>query len=203
MEIPPDRCPMAAAWVFRISVLFHLIVGLLILAPAGSLARALPHAPSSSFVPRDLDFLGDAFSDVAFQDDDSGHHLGGDDFPSRRATNPSAQRVTGSLRSGFPNQRLPDDDSDSSDDDDSANEDKALFVGNLDPRLTELDIVTAFEQFGDIRDVSMPLDRRDTDDTGANASNKNKSAGSNNRGFCFIQYDDVRSVDLALHSMKG
>jgi RNA recognition motif-containing protein len=59
--------------------------------------------------------------------------------------------------------------------------------GNLDPRLTELDMATAFEQYGTIVDLSMPTDKK----TGEN------------KGYCFLQYQDSRSCDLAFNNMKG
>ena len=48
-------------------------------------------------------------------------------------------------------------------------------------------MATAFEQYGTIVDVSMPTDRQ----TGEN------------KGYCFFQYQDSRSCDLALNNMKG
>jgi RNA recognition motif-containing protein len=48
-------------------------------------------------------------------------------------------------------------------------------------------MATAFEQYGTIVDLSMPTDRK----TGEN------------KGYCFLQYQDSRSCDLAFNNMKG
>jgi RNA-binding motif X-linked protein 2 len=62
-----------------------------------------------------------------------------------------------------------------------------IYVGNLDPRLTEGDVITVFSQFGDIVDINMVRDR----ETGKS------------KGFCFLGYQDQRSTVVAIDNMIG
>jgi RNA-binding motif X-linked protein 2 len=62
-----------------------------------------------------------------------------------------------------------------------------VFVGNLDFRLSEGDVVTVFSQYGEIADVNLVRDR----DTGKS------------RGFCYIAYEDQRSTVLAVDNFNG
>lgn len=62
-----------------------------------------------------------------------------------------------------------------------------IYIGGLDPKLTEGDVVIVFSQFGEIVDVNMIRDR---------ATGKSK-------GFCFICYEDQRSTILATDNMNG
>lgn len=62
-----------------------------------------------------------------------------------------------------------------------------IYVGNLDPRLTEGDIVTVFSQFGDIVDINLSRD---------------KITGKS-MGFCFIAFENQKSTILAIDNMIG
>jgi RNA-binding motif X-linked protein 2 len=62
-----------------------------------------------------------------------------------------------------------------------------VYIGNLDPRLTEGDIVTVFSQFGDIVDINLSRDK----ETGKSM------------GFCFLAFENQRSTVLAVDNMVG
>lgn len=62
-----------------------------------------------------------------------------------------------------------------------------VYIGGLNPGLTEGDIVIVFSQFGEIVDVNVIRDK---------ATGKSK-------GFCFICYEDQRSTVLAVDNMNG
>mmetsp|Transcript_33495 Transcript_33495/g.104008 ORF Transcript_33495/g.104008 Transcript_33495/m.104008 type:complete len:288 (+) Transcript_33495:82-945(+) len=62
-----------------------------------------------------------------------------------------------------------------------------VYVGGLNPGLTEGDVVIVFSQFGEIVDVNLVRD---------------KSTGKS-KGFAFICYDDQRSTILAVDNMNG
>eukprot|EP00033_Pygsuia_biforma_P003350 GCRY01003670.1.p1 GENE.GCRY01003670.1~~GCRY01003670.1.p1 ORF type:complete len:149 (+),score=15.70 GCRY01003670.1:155-601(+) len=62
-----------------------------------------------------------------------------------------------------------------------------VYVGGLDFRLTEGDIIAIFSQYGEIFDCNLVRDK----DTGTS------------RGFCFIGYEDVRSTILAVENFNG
>jgi RNA-binding motif X-linked protein 2 len=62
-----------------------------------------------------------------------------------------------------------------------------IYIGNLDPRLTEGDIVTVFSQFGDIVDINVARD---------------KESGKS-LGYCFLAFEDQRSTVLAIDNMVG
>lgn len=62
-----------------------------------------------------------------------------------------------------------------------------IYIGNLDPRLIEGDIVTVFSQFGDVVDINLSRDK----DTGKS------------QGFAFLAFEDQRSTVLAVDNMIG
>lgn len=62
-----------------------------------------------------------------------------------------------------------------------------VFVGNIDPRLTEGDLLVVFEQVGTVLYLHWPRDR----ETG-----KKKS-------FAYLVYEDQRSTDLAVDNFSG
>lgn len=62
-----------------------------------------------------------------------------------------------------------------------------LYIGNLDPRLTEGDVITVFSQFGDVVDINLSRDK----DTGKS------------QGFAFLAFEDQRSTVLAVDNMIG
>jgi RNA-binding motif X-linked protein 2 len=62
-----------------------------------------------------------------------------------------------------------------------------VYIGNLDPRLTEGDIITVFSQFGDIVDINLARD---------------KESGKS-MGFCFLAYENQKSTILAIDNMVG
>ena len=62
-----------------------------------------------------------------------------------------------------------------------------IYIGNLDLRLTEGDVITVFSQFGDIVDINMARDR----DTGKSM------------GFCFLAFENQKSTILAVDNMVG
>jgi RNA-binding motif X-linked protein 2 len=62
-----------------------------------------------------------------------------------------------------------------------------IYIGNLDPRLTEGDIITVFSQFGDIVDINLARD---------------KESGKS-QGFCFLAYENQKSTILAIDNMIG
>jgi RNA-binding motif X-linked protein 2 len=62
-----------------------------------------------------------------------------------------------------------------------------MYIGNLDPRLTEGDVITVFSQFGDIVDINLARDK----ETGKSM------------GFCFLAYENQKSTVLAIDNMIG
>lgn len=62
-----------------------------------------------------------------------------------------------------------------------------IYIGNLDPRLTEGDMITVFSQFGDIVDINLGRDK----DTGKSL------------GFAFLAYENQKSTILAIDNMIG
>lgn len=62
-----------------------------------------------------------------------------------------------------------------------------VYIGNLDPRLTEGDIITIFSQFGDVVDINLGRDK----ETGKSL------------GFCFLAFENQRSTVLAIDNMVG
>ena len=62
-----------------------------------------------------------------------------------------------------------------------------IYVGNLDLRLTEGDVVTVFSQFGDIVDVNLSRDK----------------VTGKSMGFGFIAFENQKSTVLAIDNMIG
>eukprot|EP00457_Paulinella_chromatophora_P010262 gb/GEZN01010357.1/.p1 GENE.gb/GEZN01010357.1/~~gb/GEZN01010357.1/.p1 ORF type:complete len:316 (-),score=61.74 gb/GEZN01010357.1/:203-1150(-) len=62
-----------------------------------------------------------------------------------------------------------------------------VFVGGLDYRLTEGDVLAVMSQFGEIVDLNLC---------------RNKETGKS-KGFCFLAYEDQRSSILAVDNMNG
>jgi len=62
-----------------------------------------------------------------------------------------------------------------------------VYIGGLDDRLTEGDVITIFSQYGEPVFLNMPRDK----ETGKT------------RGFAFLKYEDQRSCDLAVDNLGG
>ena len=62
-----------------------------------------------------------------------------------------------------------------------------VYIGNLDPRLTEGDVITVLSQFGDVVDINLVRDK----DTGKSL------------GFCFLGFDNPKSAVLAVDNLVG
>jgi len=62
-----------------------------------------------------------------------------------------------------------------------------IYVGGLNPGLTEGDVIIMFSQFGEIVDVNLVRD---------------KTTGKS-KGFAFVCYEDQRSTNLAVDNMNG
>ncbi|SCP04196.1 RNA-binding protein, putative [Plasmodium ovale] len=69
-----------------------------------------------------------------------------------------------------------------------------IYIGNLDTRLTEGDIVIVFSQFGEPIDVNLVRDK----ETGIYREFHSKS-----KGYCFLSYEDQRSTILAVDNFNG
>ncbi|GAW80629.1 RNA-binding protein [Plasmodium gonderi] len=70
---------------------------------------------------------------------------------------------------------------------DQYKESSYIYIGNLDKRLTEGDIVIVFSQFGEPIDVNLVHDK----ETGKS------------KGYCFLSYEDQRSTVLAVDNFNG
>ncbi|CAD2093080.1 RNA-binding protein, putative [Plasmodium vinckei lentum] len=70
---------------------------------------------------------------------------------------------------------------------DQYKESSYIYIGNLDNRLTEGDIVIVFSQFGEPIDVNLVRDK----ETGKS------------KGYCFLAYEDQRSTILAVDNFNG
>ncbi|KAG2386418.1 hypothetical protein C9374_002864 [Naegleria lovaniensis] len=62
-----------------------------------------------------------------------------------------------------------------------------IYVGGLDYRLTEGDLLSVFSQYGEIVDIDLVRDEQEL----------------TSKGFCFIAYEDVRSTILAIDNLNG
>ncbi|EMD40508.1 hypothetical protein CERSUDRAFT_44938, partial [Gelatoporia subvermispora B] len=62
-----------------------------------------------------------------------------------------------------------------------------IFVGGLNPELTEGDVITIFSQYGEVMDVNLP---------------RHKDTGKT-KGFGFLMYEDQRSTVLAVDNLNG
>lgn len=96
-----------------------------------------------------------------------------------------------------------------------------IFVGNLDKRLTEGDVITIFSQYGEIMDINLPRipegglrhqrvqdaegEARMTNDQKAQNAQQQQQNGKpgDRRGFGFILFEDQRSTILAVDNLNG
>jgi RNA-binding motif X-linked protein 2 len=62
-----------------------------------------------------------------------------------------------------------------------------IYIGGLDTRLSEGDVITIFSQYGEPVFINMARDK----ETGKS------------KGFCFLKYEDQRSCDLAVDNLGG
>lgn len=62
-----------------------------------------------------------------------------------------------------------------------------IWVGGLDFKLTEGDIIVIFSQFGEVIDINLARDK----ETGKS------------RGFCWIAFEDQRSTILSVDNLSG
>jgi RNA-binding motif X-linked protein 2 len=62
-----------------------------------------------------------------------------------------------------------------------------IYIGGLDERLTEGDVITIFSQYGEPVFINLVRDK----ETGKS------------KGFCFLKYEDQRSCDLAVDNLGG
>jgi RNA-binding motif X-linked protein 2 len=85
-----------------------------------------------------------------------------------------------------------------------------IFVGNLDKRLTEGDVIAVFSQYGEILDINLPrvTHNQEQSQGSANAGQSSNSAATaakpgDRRGFGFLLYEDQRSTVLAVDNLNG
>ncbi|KZS97793.1 hypothetical protein SISNIDRAFT_522631, partial [Sistotremastrum niveocremeum HHB9708] len=62
-----------------------------------------------------------------------------------------------------------------------------IYIGGLNPGLTEGDVITVFSQYGEVMDVNIPKDKET----------------AKSRGFAFLMYEDQRSTILAVDNLNG
>ncbi|EFC50848.1 RRM motif-containing protein [Naegleria gruberi] len=62
-----------------------------------------------------------------------------------------------------------------------------IYIGGLDFRLTEGDLLSVFSQYGEIVDIDLVREEQEL----------------TSKGFCFIAYEDVRSTILAIDNLNG
>jgi len=63
-----------------------------------------------------------------------------------------------------------------------------VYVGNLPSTLSEGDIIAVMSQWGEVDDINLVRDEKDT---------------GKSRGFCFLKYEDSRSCVLAVDNLNG
>ncbi|CAO1636276.1 unnamed protein product [Parajaminaea phylloscopi] len=83
-----------------------------------------------------------------------------------------------------------------------------VFVGGLDPALTEGDVITIFSQYGEIIDINLPkhtaqAQERAQSQEGQRARPDASSQVGKRRGFGFLLYEDQRSTILAVDNLNG
>ena len=92
-----------------------------------------------------------------------------------------------------------------------------IFVGNLDRRLTEGDVITIFSQYGEVLDINLPRipegglrDRGGSNGQGEppleqQQRQQQQQGGKpgDRRGFGFLLYEDQRSTVLAVDNLNG
>ncbi|MBW0462973.1 hypothetical protein O181_002688 [Austropuccinia psidii MF-1] len=84
-----------------------------------------------------------------------------------------------------------------------------IYIGGLDPELTEGDIITIFSQYGEPVDINLPKEkpRQQTTDVMMSApepsSSSLKPQKVKSRGFCFLMYENQLSTNLAVDNLNG
>lgn len=97
-----------------------------------------------------------------------------------------------------------------------------IFIGGLDPALTEGDVITIFSQFGEVLDIKLPKwtsssiasqQRRNASTTDPYSPSEERKRQQETeeaqkklgkrRGFGFLQYQDQRSTVLAVDNLNG
>lgn len=90
-----------------------------------------------------------------------------------------------------------------------------IFVGGLDPALTEGDVITIFSQYGEIIDINLPKhtaqqlerqQRQSGERPETQRSQSNAPSGSQvgkRKGFGFLLFEDQRSTILAVDNLNG
>lgn len=63
-----------------------------------------------------------------------------------------------------------------------------VYAGNLPVKLSEGDILAVMSQWGEVEDINLVRDDKDT---------------GKSRGFCFLKYEDARSCVLAVDNFNG
>lgn len=77
-----------------------------------------------------------------------------------------------------------------------------IYVGGLDPGLTEGDIITIFSQYGEPVDINLPKEKPTSDNTSTNNEKKDNNK-KKSRGFCFLMYENQLSTNLAVDNLNG
>lgn len=88
-----------------------------------------------------------------------------------------------------------------------------IFVGGLDPGLTEGDVITIFSQYGEILDINLPkwssssarpprVDGKTVERSEREQREAEARVGKR-RGFGFLLYEDQRSTILAVDNLNG
>jgi len=62
-----------------------------------------------------------------------------------------------------------------------------IYIGGLDFRLTEGDLLSVFSQYGEVVDIDLVRDEKER----------------TSKGFCFIAYEDINSTILAIDNLNG
>lgn len=79
-----------------------------------------------------------------------------------------------------------------------------VFVGNLDKRLTEGDVIAVFSQYGEVMDINLPrVSHNDQQDRRQSSAGESQSKAGDRRGFGFLLYEDQRSTVLAVDNLNG
>ncbi|KAG0142923.1 hypothetical protein CROQUDRAFT_206446 [Cronartium quercuum f. sp. fusiforme G11] len=85
-----------------------------------------------------------------------------------------------------------------------------VYIGGLDPGLTEGDVITIFSQYGEPVDINMPKAKNEHPKAEAgNSDGKNPEGAKTNagavrsRGFCFLMYENQLSTNLAVDNLNG
>ncbi|CAH7688986.1 hypothetical protein BY996DRAFT_4575596, partial [Phakopsora pachyrhizi] len=83
-----------------------------------------------------------------------------------------------------------------------------VYIGGLDPELTEGDVITIFSQYGEPVDINMPKEKANQLETSSSSVPSTKSSTSaskrpKSRGFCFLMYENQLSTNLAVDNLNG